>query len=71
MTNKAFKNHVEMALNDGRALIVDGILDEFDPGLDSVISQAFTKVGTRLQVSINQQETMTYYFNHKHKFWTL
>ncbi|VDL90310.1 unnamed protein product [Schistocephalus solidus] len=57
LTHKLFRNHVENALNNGLVLFVEGIAEEFDPGLDNVLSQSFSRVGNTMQVNIWDFET--------------
>ncbi|EUB61781.1 Dynein heavy chain 5, axonemal [Echinococcus granulosus] len=57
VSSKKFKTDVEEALNTGKNLIVEGIMEAIDSGLDRLITQSFYTVGTTLQVKIWDFET--------------
>ena len=50
VSQRRFKQDVEEALNKGNTLIIEGIMEELDPGLEHLISQSFYTAGTKLQV---------------------
>ena len=59
MTQRRFKQDVEEALSKGNALIIEGVMEELDPGLEELVSQSFYTVGTKLQVYMRFRIYMT------------
>ncbi|VDM33429.1 unnamed protein product [Hydatigera taeniaeformis] len=57
VSSKKFRTYVEEALNAGKYLIIEGVMEDLDPGLDQLITQSFYVVGTNLQVKIWEYET--------------